>query len=236
VDDLTVTEPTAPGEPGAAITEPDPAPAAPAAAESATAITQPIPVVTTERCAQCAAPLAHDQRYCLQCGEPRPHLGGPPSAVRPTADKPQSTPSAPPGFSPPGAPGAASTRNNTLALIAGVGVLLLAMGVGVLIGRAGVGTAKAPPAQVIAVGGASGATAPSATSPTTTTPTTETPAASSGGAKKSKEAKTKEPSGAGSSITKPAPASVLKNLNKGHESGQSYEEKSKNLPNVVLTK
>jgi hypothetical protein len=235
VDDLSVIEPTAPGEPRAVVTGPEPA--TPAGSEPVAATTQPIPVVTTERCAQCAAPLAHDQRYCLQCGEPRPHLGGPPSAVKPAVERPSQTPLVPPGYSPV-APTAASTRNNSLALLAGVGVLLLAMGVGVLIGRAGVGTAKVPPAQVISVGGGTGAalgasTTPTATTPAAETPTTETPATSS---KKKKEAKAKEPVGAGSSITKPAPSSVLKNLNKGHENGQSYEEKSKALPNVVLTK
>jgi hypothetical protein len=194
----------------------------------------------SERCGHCAAPLAHDQRYCLQCGEPRPHLDGPPTAAMPVARQapaapPPSAPPpppVPPGFASPVATAGGSARNNTLALIAGVGVLLLAMGVGVLIGRAGVGTARVPPAQVIAVGGS----APSAatTAPTTSTPVATTPSAPA--TNKKVEAKAKEPTGAGSSITKPASSSALKSLDKGKESGQSYEEKSKNLPNVVLTK
>ena len=137
-------------------------------------------------------------------------------------------PSFPPGFAPPGQqehPG----RNNSIALIAGVGVLLLAMGVGVLIGRAGVGSAKPPPAQVISLGGAAGA-AGAAITPTTTTPAPETP----GVPTKKNEAKPKLPSGTGSSITKPAPPSAAQNLRSGG-SGQSYEQKSKNLPNVVST-
>ncbi|HEY5261769.1 MAG TPA: hypothetical protein VIJ33_06625 [Solirubrobacteraceae bacterium] len=234
-----MSEPTVPGEPGAAVTEPQPALSAPVVPEPATAITQPIPVVTSERCAQCAAALAHDQRYCLQCGEPRPHLarspqlGGPPSAAESAAQKSPQAPPVPPGYGP-ASPAASATRNNSLTLIAGVGVLLLAMGVGVLIGRAGVGTTKTPPAQVIAVGGSTGApTTPTTTTPTTSTPATETPDAS---AKKKTEAKPKERAGAGSSITKPASSSVLKSLDKGKESAQSYEEKSKSLPNVVLTK
>jgi hypothetical protein len=48
-------------------------------------------------------------------------------------------------------------RNNTLSVIAGVGVLLLAMGVGVLIGRAGQSKQAAPPAEVITVGASTGA-------------------------------------------------------------------------------
>ncbi|HTA15857.1 MAG TPA: hypothetical protein VK781_13460 [Solirubrobacteraceae bacterium] len=187
--------------------------------------------MTTESCAQCSAPLADDQRYCLQCGEPRPHVSGPLSA-KPATEKPSQapplapqSPSAPPGIA--GAP--ASGRNNSLALIAGVGVLLLAMGVGVLIGRAGAGSAKAPPAQVISLGAAGGA-AGAATTPTTAAP--EAPAPSS--TTKKPAAKAKEPAGTGASITKPAPPSSLKNLRTGG-SGQSYEQKSKNLPNVVST-
>lgn len=244
VDDPNVTEPAGAGGP-------------------ALAVTQSIPVVS-ERCAQCSAPLADDQRYCLQCGEPRPHVGGLPSGsatdrvaqVSSNHGPPQVPPGAPPfppgtagtsphesvGLlsSPPGSAGpplsppgfsvpGQSGRNNSLALIAGVGVLLLAMGVGVLIGRAGAGSAKPPPAQVISVGGAAGA-AGAATTPTTTTP--EAPAPPSSTTKKA--AKAKLPTGTGSSITKPAPPSAAQNLRSGG-SGQSYEQKSKNLPNVVST-
>ncbi len=246
MDDLSVSEPTAPGESGTAVAEPEPTTTA--VPEPATAATQPIPAVTNERCAQCAAPLAHDQRYCVHCGEPRPQLGGlqfgglqlggpqfggsqlgrVSSAVGAVQSVPQTSP-VPLGHAP-ASSAAPTTHNNSLALIAGVGVLLLAMGVGVLIGRAGVGTTKTPPAQVIAVGASTGA---ASGTPATSTPSTETPAAST---KKKTEAKVKQAAGAGSSITKPASSSVLKSLNKGKESGQSYEEKSKNLPNVVLTK
>jgi hypothetical protein len=64
----------------------------------------------------------------------------------------------PPGVQP-AAPG--SQRNNTLTVIAGVGVLLLAMGVGVLIGRAGGSKQGTAPAQVITVAqqGGTGSTA-----------------------------------------------------------------------------
>jgi hypothetical protein len=181
--------------------------------------------VTTESCAQCSAPLAEDQRYCLQCGEPRPHVSGPLSA-KPVEEKPPQAPPTLPATptSPP------STRNNSLALIAGVGVLLLAMGVGVLIGRAGAGSAKAPPAQVISLGGAAAAGAAGATTtPATTTPATPAPTSTT-----KKGAKAKEPAASGSSITKPAPPSAVQNLRSGG-SGQSYEQRSKNLPNVVST-
>ncbi|MFZ2112304.1 MAG: hypothetical protein WAU77_01080 [Solirubrobacteraceae bacterium] len=240
-----MTEPAATSESVIAVTQPSPA----SGDESATVVTERIPVVTSERCAQCAAPLAPDQRYCLHCGAPRAHVKGPISGGRPggppppTASSRQATSSSGvPQSSPPGTPGvplgtppgfssaSPANRNNTLALLAGVGVLLLAMGVGVLIGRASAGTAKVPPAQVISVGGAAaGSSTPAAT---TTTPTSETPAASS--AKKTTKAKASSSSGAGSSISKPAPPTVLKSVSKG-QSGSSYEQKSKNLPDVVET-
>jgi hypothetical protein len=76
----------------------------------------------------------------------------------------------PPASAPPasaGARGGPPQRNNTLTLIAGVGVLLLAMGVGVLIGRSSAPKqAAAPPAQVITL-------APSTSSGTPTTSTSE---------------------------------------------------------------
>jgi hypothetical protein len=213
--------------------------------EPGSAVTQPIPVVA-ELCSQCSAPLVPDQRYCLQCGAPRAHVCGPISGGRPGGPRPSAglvpgaspgtphalgSPAGPPSAPPGGRLGQAqpAARNNTLALLAGIGVLLLAIGVGVLIGRAGSGSAKAPPAQVISVGGSpTGAS----TAPTTSTPTTEAPASSA--PKKKETAKAKESSAPGSSITKPAPPSAAKNLRSGG-SGQNYEQKSKNLPNVVGT-
>jgi hypothetical protein len=252
VDDLGVTEPAAPSEPGTAVKQLSPTPSPDAGGDSARAVTQPIPVVTSERCSQCAAPLAPDQRYCLQCGAARAHVSGPISGGRPggpppTAVSPQGgtlpqsaappgppqtppsdVPGAPPGAPPGFGPAQPSNRNNTLALLAGVGVLLLAMGVGVLIGRASTGSAKVPPAQVISVGGSAAGTATTATTPTTT----ETPAAST--TKKASKAKASSSPSSGSSIGKPAPPTVLKSVSK-NQSGSSYEQKSKNLPDVVET-
>ncbi len=115
-------------------------------------------------CPSCGAPLAADQRYCLQCGErvvPISSflLGDPPAAA---ATPPQSPPASPPMLAPNRDDGAGS-RGTALTLIAGVGVLLLAMGVGVLIGRADAPRQSAAPAQVISVATApSGAAAPAA--------------------------------------------------------------------------
>ena len=116
-----------------------------------------------ESCPSCGAPIAADQRYCLECGERRAPmssvlLGGPPSSSAPEPSRAVS-PFAQGGSSADGA----WQRGNTLTVIAGVGVLLLAMGVGVLIGRASAPKQGAAPAQVISV-----ATGPAAsTSPAT---------------------------------------------------------------------
>ena len=111
-------------------------------------------------CAACGAPLAADQRYCLACGEPavamssvlRAGLPPQPGAAAAMPDAPTLVTGAPP-LPPSAGPG---ERNQTLNVIAGVGVLLLAMGVGVLIGRSSNGSPKpvAATPQVISVASA----------------------------------------------------------------------------------
>jgi hypothetical protein len=95
--------------------------------------------------------MADDQRYCLECGERRAPpssslLGGQPPAG---LQQSRSAGDLPPPQTPAGAYGAA--RNNTVTLLAGVGVLLLAMGVGVLIGRSAAPKQTAAAPQVISV-------------------------------------------------------------------------------------
>ncbi len=119
------------------------------------------PTAVGATCAGCGAPLATDQRYCLQCGERTAPMssvlaGSPAQAGGPAP----SSAAVPPGVTPPVPPGlpGADGRGNALTVIAGVGVLLLAMGIGVLIGRSTSskpGAAVAAP-QVITVGSASG--------------------------------------------------------------------------------
>jgi hypothetical protein len=103
-------------------------------------------------------------------------LGPPPTReeVRP------STPPAPPPF-PPGAAqrDGAAPRNNTVTLLAGVGVLLLAMGVGVLIGRASSPRQSAPAPQVITVGSVP-STGTAATTPAEASFTGDWPSGTSG--------------------------------------------------------
>jgi hypothetical protein len=103
-------------------------------------------------CAACGAPLADNQRYCLECGErrqavshgthagPRGAIAGPAAGSIPPAPRERQ------------APPSAAPRTNNATLLAGVGVLLLAMGVGVLIGRsAGSGGGRAAGPAVVSV-------------------------------------------------------------------------------------
>ena len=109
--------------------------------------------VLTEPCASCGAPLAHDQRYCLHCGEVRP------GAERRLASvvRGESSVREPAMAGPPVAP----HRWPTLAeALAGLACLLLALGVGVVIGRSGDDSPPAPAAITVAAGPAA---APAAT-------------------------------------------------------------------------
>ncbi len=111
-------------------------------------------------CTACGAPLAADQRYCLECGERSPQTSEFLRSSAPVAASPPSSPPRPPGAPPESGQG--PRNNNTVSLLAGVGVLLLAMGVGVLIGRSG-GSSKQSQAPVQVVTQAAGAPTGSAT-------------------------------------------------------------------------
>ncbi len=181
-------------------------------------------------CTGCGAPLAADQRYCLECGERSTPmssvlLGSPPVS----GDSQQPPATAPlPAQGATAATDARQQQRNTVNIIAGVGVLLLAMGVGVLIGRAGNSKPAAAAVQTISVAqpGAAG---------TSTTPavpageTPETPAKGGSSAKKGASGAGSAKGGGGKKAAASAPKSSSPN------SGKSYEEKSKNLPNVVET-
>lgn len=127
----------------------------------------PIPAIpaSREQCAACGAPLAADQRYCVECGQRR-------SGARPPL---------PVGHGAGVTPAASASAKRPLmsinaTLLAGVGTLLLAMGVGILIGRSGQGSStKSPAVQLIAAPGASsgtlGSTGTAATSGATSSET-----------------------------------------------------------------
>ncbi len=116
-----------------------------------------------EPCASCGAPLAPDQRYCLECGARRAYLSSTLAGAVRGAPVLRAVPED--AAAQPPAPRASATP----AVIAGVGVLLLAMGVGVLIGRSsassGRETAGATPiiSLTTPTSGATGAAASTAT-------------------------------------------------------------------------
>ncbi len=100
------------------------------------------------RCPACNAPLADDQRYCLECGERLAPISGFLMGRGSQATEERHAPTAPPD-APPAPDTAGAPRSNLLGVLAGVGVLLLAMGVGVLIGRAGNSKPSAARPEVI---------------------------------------------------------------------------------------
>ncbi len=111
-----------------------------------------------DRCGACGAPLIHDQRYCVECGERRGQSRFPvtqPATEVATRRVRRVSPPRPPRI------GSGTT------LVAGVGVLLLAIGLGFLIGRTSTKTtttqAAAATPQVITVQGGVGAAAPTTT-------------------------------------------------------------------------
>ena len=105
--------------------------------------------VSGDRCTTCGAPMASDQRYCVECGarrgRPRFEVSGTPAPREPLAGAP--------------IPPRRMSMSAGTTLIAGVATLLLALGVGVLIGHSNsTTTTKQPAAQVITVSGGGGGT------------------------------------------------------------------------------
>lgn len=183
-----------------------------------------------EPCADCGAPLASDQRYCLSCGArrgPRPIPRGPLGATTTEVQTivREDAPAAPP----PPRPGSGAT------FVIGLACLLLALGVGVLIGRGGRDATRAQPAaapaQVITVqGGAAPAATP--TSPSSTTPSSTPGSHKDSSAKrgaKRKAAKSRHSAAATSKATNKA----LKDLNSGSPAEQ--KKKADRLPKQVGT-
>ena len=165
-----------------------------------------------DRCTACGSPLAHDQRYCVECGERRGQSRFP--VAQPTSEvTTRRTRTV--------RPRRPSTVSSGTTLVAGVGVLLLAIGLGVLIGRLGHNNnntqARSPAAQVITVqGGVGGGVA--------TTPTTSTTVHVSKKAKSKLDAAAK--------ATAPPSAAVQK---KATEAAGKVLGNSKNLPPPTST-
>jgi hypothetical protein len=189
-----------------------------------------------EPCQECGAPLAADQRYCLNCGkrraEPRVDFQRMIGATEEQgeAEAPRSAPPPPPE------PAKAERDYAPLAAVGGIAVLGLMLLVGVLIGK-GNSSPSAAPAPIVKVGGES-AGAASAAEPEEA----KTAAAKPKEAKKSKGGGTGAKAVAGgltgsaadnSKGTVQATTDDLESLN--GQSGESYENAIKKLPDKIAT-
>jgi hypothetical protein len=192
-----------------------------------------------EPCQECGAPLAADQRYCLNCGKRRTdprvdyrQLIG--VSKNEAAPEDQQVPAAPVPSEPP----KAERDYAPLAAVGGIALLGLMLLVGVLIGKGDNSTTTAAPAPIVKVGGeAAGTTASGAEAEEP-----ETTAAKPKAAKKSKGGGTGAKAVAGgltgdaannSKATVQATTDDLENLNS--QSGESYEETIKKLPDKIAT-
>lgn len=115
-----------------------------------------------EPCAGCGAPLAADQRYCLNCGQRRAgprvdyrtYLASSDAQSSPREPQPPAATAEPPA-QPEAGPPKAERDFAPLAAVAGIALLGLMLLVGVLIGRGGDSPSAGPP-SVITVGGSGG--------------------------------------------------------------------------------
>ncbi|HEX6654528.1 MAG TPA: SPOR domain-containing protein [Thermoleophilaceae bacterium] len=112
---------------------------------------------TQANCATCDAPLAEDQRYCLECGARR---NGARLPFTETGARPAPAAEPPPPPPPPDRPLQAITPSMAAA---GVALAVLFLGVGVLIGRSGSGAEQTAAKPTIVRVGDAGSSATSGT-------------------------------------------------------------------------
>lgn len=189
-----------------------------------------------EPCESCDAPLAADQRYCLNCGHRR---GSPRVDYRhymATAGGDTAPPGEPPAQTVGATPAEPERKERDyapLAAVGGIAVLGLMLLVGVLIGKGNDNSGSSAPSKLVlpAVSG----------EPNTTS--------TQGGESKAPAKRAKGGSGSSSTGAKKANGSLTSGGNGGGtveasknelealegESGGSYEEKSKKLPNKIAT-
>ena len=193
-----------------------------------------------EPCAGCGAPLAADQRYCLNCGQRR---AGPRADYRRYLSPPAAESAPPESPQPPAAavapePSEPGRDYAPLAAVGGIAVLGLMLLVGVLIGK-GNNSAAPAPAPILKV---NEPTAPS----TASKGSGDSKTASTKLGKDSSQSKTKGGTGAKavaggltgeaaskSDATVQASKDDLEALN--GESGDAYQEAVKKLPDKIAT-
>ncbi len=195
--------------------------------------------IQVEPCRECGAPLASDQRYCLNCGrrrgEPRldfrRHL--PTQGISAGAEAGANGDSEPaPALSEtPPAPEQKPQRDYTpLAAAGGIAVLGLMLLVGVLIGRGDGNQAATPPPQVVRVQGGGNET---------TASDEEDPLGNAGAAAKKAKGKGSGKGGAPNAAGKAPPAEITASDSELEalqgKSPQEYSEAAAKLPDEIAT-
>jgi len=198
-------------------------------------------------CANCSAPLAPDQRYCLACGQPVSSVRLAFLDVLQGETQPYAPSQSPAGSLPPGYASVVEPTSGVYAwmrrysgLFGLLSVLLLAIVVGLLVGH-WVTQSKAPTRQVLRVEGLGSAAAAAplasagstAAASTTAAPATPKPVASAAPSKESAKAEAKEVREAKAIEKKPPPKAVKVNSTKlkklGSTTGQKHEEEINSL-------
>jgi hypothetical protein len=192
-------------------------------------------------CANCSAPLAPDQRYCLACGQPSSPVRLAFLDVLQAEAQPYAGGQSPGGSLPAGYVSVIEPTSGPYAwmrrysgLFGLLSVLLLAIVVGLLVGH-WVTQSKAPSQQVLRVEGLGAAAATplasvgSTPATSTTAPTTATtaakPAASTSSSKETPKTEAHEVQEAKAIEKKPPPAAVKVNSTKLHKLGSTTGKK-----------
>jgi hypothetical protein len=185
-----------------------------------------------EPCRSCGAPLAADQRYCLNCGQRR---GGPRLDFRqhlPTdsqAASAKAPPVEPQVTSPAASDAKPAQRDYTpLAAVGGIAVLGLMLLIGVLIGKGNNPTATTPPPQVVHVDGGTGGSAQTASKDSG-----QSKGSGKGASKASAKGGDKLLGAQGGSGPVEASDEALKELES--QSPDEYSESSAKLPDEIST-
>jgi hypothetical protein len=200
-------------------------------------------------CANCSAPLAPDQRYCLACGQPVSPVRLAFLDVLQTEAQPYAGGQSPAGSLPAGYASVIEPTSGPYAwmrrysgLFGLLSVLLLAIVVGLLVGH-WVTQSKAPSQQVLRVEGlgtaaatplaSAGSTPAASTTATTAATTAPKPAASTSSSKETPKTEAHEVQEAKAIEKKPPPAAVKVNSTKlqklGSTTGKKHEEEVASL-------
>ena len=194
-----------------------------------------------EPCEECGAPLAIDQRYCLNCGSRRgePRVDYRRVMAAGGSEAPTSQPPQPPGEAEPPKAGRGERDFAPLAAVAGIAVLGLMLLVGVLIGKGNAPAASTGTPQVVRVPAAEGTAEASSggseggsSEPAGGGKAKKGAKDSSGGKGESKTTGL-EGGGANDDSVHEVSSSELEELES--ESGEAAAEKSLDLPNKIAT-